>query len=94
MPMPSQAVVETIAMAAPEIRSGAASRASAHPTTDRRARGFPGSSSGAPRFRPTTTAFPTRWKLLRERVEAMKAIWREDEAEYHGDLVRFEVEFL
>jgi alkanesulfonate monooxygenase SsuD/methylene tetrahydromethanopterin reductase-like flavin-dependent oxidoreductase (luciferase family) len=28
--------------------------------------------------------------LLRERVEAMKAIWTQDEAEYHGDLVDFD----
>ena len=27
----------------------------------------------------------TRFKLMRERVEAMKAIWTQDEAEYHGD---------
>ncbi|MFQ5426425.1 MAG: LLM class flavin-dependent oxidoreductase, partial [Gaiellales bacterium] len=31
-----------------------------------------------------------RWKLLRERVEAMKAIWTQDEAEYHGELVDFD----
>ncbi len=31
----------------------------------------------------------TRWKLMRERVEAMKAIWTNDPAEYHGDLVDF-----
>ena len=36
------------------------------------------------------TAFGTRWKLLRERVEAMKRIWTEDEPEYHGELVRFD----
>jgi probable F420-dependent oxidoreductase len=36
------------------------------------------------------TDFTTRWKLLRERIEAMKAIWKDDEAEYHGELVRFE----
>lgn len=36
------------------------------------------------------TNFKTRWKLLRERVEAMKAIWRDDEAEYHGELVNFD----
>jgi len=36
------------------------------------------------------TSFVTRWKLLRERIEAMKAIWRDDEAEYHGELVRFD----
>jgi probable F420-dependent oxidoreductase len=32
----------------------------------------------------------TRFKLMRERVEAMKAIWTHDEAEYHGDLVDFD----
>jgi probable F420-dependent oxidoreductase len=31
----------------------------------------------------------TRWKLLRERVEALKAIWTMDQAEYHGELVDF-----
>jgi len=35
------------------------------------------------------TDFSRRWKLLRERVEAMKAIWTQDEAEYHGELVDF-----
>ncbi len=34
---------------------------------------------------------PTRrWKLLRERIEAMKAIWTQDEAEYHGEFVNFD----
>ena len=32
----------------------------------------------------------TRWKLLRERVEAMKRIWTHDAAEYHGELVNFD----
>ena len=32
----------------------------------------------------------TRMRLLRERVEAMKAIWRDDEASYHGEFVNFE----
>jgi len=36
------------------------------------------------------TTFRTRWKLLRERVEAMKRIWTEDEAEYHGEFVNFD----
>jgi probable F420-dependent oxidoreductase len=36
------------------------------------------------------TDFRTRWKLLRERIEAMKAIWANDEASYSGDLVRFD----
>ncbi len=31
-----------------------------------------------------------RWKLLRERVQAMKAIWAEDEAEFHGEFVNFD----
>src|SRR4051794_6543777 len=32
----------------------------------------------------------TRFTLMRERVEAMKAIWTQDEAEYHGRLVDFD----
>ncbi|MGH7821641.1 MAG: LLM class F420-dependent oxidoreductase [Candidatus Binatia bacterium] len=36
------------------------------------------------------TDFRTRWKLLRERIEAMKAIWSEEEAAYHGELVSFD----
>jgi probable F420-dependent oxidoreductase len=36
------------------------------------------------------TNFKTRWKLLRERVEAMKAIWSNDEAYYHGEFVNFD----
>ena len=36
------------------------------------------------------TAFETRWKLLRERVEAIKALWSQDEAEYDGDMVHIE----
>jgi probable F420-dependent oxidoreductase len=35
------------------------------------------------------TDFHTRWKLLRERVEAMKVIWSNDVAEYHGEVVDF-----
>ena len=31
-----------------------------------------------------------RFGLMRERVEAMKAIWTEDEAEYHGEHVDFD----
>ncbi len=36
------------------------------------------------------TEFRTRWTLLRERVQAMKAIWTEDEASFQGEFVRFE----
>jgi probable F420-dependent oxidoreductase len=31
-----------------------------------------------------------RFKLMRERVEAIKAIWTEDEAQYHGEFVDFD----
>jgi probable F420-dependent oxidoreductase len=35
------------------------------------------------------TEFRTRWKLLRERVLAMKRIWTEDEPSFSGELVHF-----
>jgi probable F420-dependent oxidoreductase len=35
------------------------------------------------------TVFASRHKLVRERIEAMKRIWTEDEPEYHGELVNF-----
>ncbi len=35
------------------------------------------------------TVFGSRHKLARERVEAMKAIWRQEAAEYHGEFVDF-----
>ena len=35
------------------------------------------------------TAFSTRWKLLRERTEAIRTIWTDDVAEYHGEMVDF-----
>jgi len=35
------------------------------------------------------TVFETRWKLLREKMEAVKALWTQDEAEYHGEMVDF-----
>ena len=34
--------------------------------------------------------FARRWKVLRERIEAMKAIWTQEEASYEGEFVRFE----
>ena len=39
------------------------------------------------------TNFESRWQLLRERVEAMKQIWTQTKAEYHGKLVDFEPMF-
>lgn len=35
------------------------------------------------------TEFSSRWKLLRERTEAVKAIWTQEVAEYHGEMVDF-----
>jgi probable F420-dependent oxidoreductase len=35
------------------------------------------------------TDFKSRHKLARERIEAMKAIWTQDTAEYHGEFVDF-----
>ncbi len=36
------------------------------------------------------TEYKTRWRLLRERVLAMKEIWTKDEAEFHGEFVNFD----
>jgi probable F420-dependent oxidoreductase len=36
------------------------------------------------------TAFETRFKLMRERIEAMKVIWTESKPEYHGEFVNFD----
>ncbi|GIX47380.1 MAG: LLM class F420-dependent oxidoreductase [Candidatus Tectimicrobiota bacterium] len=36
------------------------------------------------------TPFAQRWRVLRERVEAMKAIWTQEEASYSGRFVKFE----
>ncbi|MCH9675692.1 MAG: LLM class F420-dependent oxidoreductase [Gammaproteobacteria bacterium] len=34
--------------------------------------------------------YKDRWKVLRERMLAMRTIWREDEAQFYGDYVNFE----
>jgi probable F420-dependent oxidoreductase len=36
------------------------------------------------------TVFRHRWRVLRERVEAMKCIWTKEAAEYHGAFVDFD----
>jgi probable F420-dependent oxidoreductase len=36
------------------------------------------------------TSFRSRWKLLKERVQAMRVIWAEDEASFDGEFVRFD----
>ena len=35
------------------------------------------------------TVYATRFQKMRERIEAMKVIWTEDVAEYHGEIVDF-----
>jgi probable F420-dependent oxidoreductase len=34
--------------------------------------------------------YPRRWALVREKILAMKAIWQDDAAEYHGEFVDFD----
>ena len=36
------------------------------------------------------TRFASRHKLARERIEAMKAIWTQEKAQYHGEFVNFD----
>ena len=36
------------------------------------------------------TDFATRFLRVRESIEAMKEIWTKDEAEYHGEIVKFD----
>src|SRR5881296_3520479 len=36
------------------------------------------------------TDFGVRWQILRERITAMKEIWTQDEAEFHGKYVNFD----
>ncbi len=36
------------------------------------------------------TDFKKRWRVLRERILAMKEIWTKDEAEFHGEFVNFD----
>ncbi|HSE02694.1 MAG TPA: LLM class F420-dependent oxidoreductase [Methylomirabilota bacterium] len=36
------------------------------------------------------TPFAARWRVLRERVLAMKALWTQEEASFHGEFVTFD----
>jgi probable F420-dependent oxidoreductase len=36
------------------------------------------------------TVFKTRFKLMREQIAAMKAIWADGEAEFHGEFINFD----
>ena len=38
--------------------------------------------------------YETRFKLMRERILAMKALWTEEEAAFHGDMVSFDSVWL
>ncbi len=49
-----------------------------------------GAGWNAEEMRNHGTDASTRFGLMRERVEAMKAIWTEDEASYHGRHVNFD----
>jgi probable F420-dependent oxidoreductase len=49
-----------------------------------------GAGWNKPEMRNHGTDPSTRHRLMRERVEAMRAIWTQDEAEYHGQLVDFD----
>jgi probable F420-dependent oxidoreductase len=37
-----------------------------------------------------STPYKLRWRVLRERVLAMKEIWTKDEAQFHGEFVNFD----
>jgi probable F420-dependent oxidoreductase len=49
-----------------------------------------GAGWNVPEIENHGTPFERRFGVLRERVEAMKAIWTQDEASYHGRHVRFD----
>ena len=49
-----------------------------------------GAGWNEPEMRNHGTDPATRFRLMRERVEAMKVLWTQEEAEYHGRLVDFE----
>jgi probable F420-dependent oxidoreductase len=49
-----------------------------------------GGGWNAEEMRHHGTPFARRWRVLRERVEAMQAIWTQEEASYDGEFVQFE----
>lgn len=48
-----------------------------------------GAGWNAPEIENHGTAFATRFAVMRERIEAMKRIWMDERAEYHGTHVDF-----
>ena len=49
-----------------------------------------GAGWNAPEVENHGTRFDQRWRVLRERIQAMRTIWREDEAEFHGEFTDFD----
>lgn len=49
-----------------------------------------GAGWNAPEMENHGTPYTRRWQVLRERVLAMKTIWREAQPEYHGEFVNFD----
>ena len=49
-----------------------------------------GSGWNAEEMEDHGTPFKSRHKIARERVEAMKVIWTQNQAEYHGEFVNFD----
>ncbi len=40
------------------------------------------------------TNFKTRWRLLRERILAMKELWTEEKPQFHGEFVNFDESYM
>ena len=70
---------------APSAREAASAAASIIPLANS-ATSVPATTTDA---RPSRSTWE-RFKLMRERIEAMKEIWTNSKAEYHGDMVNFD----
>lgn len=49
-----------------------------------------GAGWNAPEVENHGVSFKQRWRVLREKIMAMKTIWSEDEPEFHGEFVNFD----
>ena len=49
-----------------------------------------GAGWNAEEMRDHGTPFTKRWKIVREKILAMREIWTKDAAEYHGEFVNFD----
>ena len=73
------------------IRSSPPSRSRASTSSPAGASSSPWAAAGTSRrWRTTARKYDTRFKLLRERVLAMKELWTKEEAEFHGEFVNFD----